>query len=63
MKEQGPYILADDGDGHWYVIPSKREVDFDKWVGSAEWQDGDAPDWAESVGGSPRLVTIHSYQL
>lgn len=62
-KEQGPYMLVDDDDGHWYVIPAKREADWDKWVGGEEWQDGNAPSYADSVGGSPRLIEIFSYRI
>lgn len=62
MKEQGPYILAQT-DGDWFVIPAAREADFDAWVGSEEWTNGNDPAYAKRVGGSPSLVKIFSYRI
>ena len=59
------YILTQDNDGHWYVIPAEKEKDFSKWVSI----DGDderswtLPDFADSVGGSPTLVKFKEYRI
>lgn len=63
MKAQGPYVLINDDDGHWYLIPEAQLSDWETWIRSDAWQDGEAPDYAESVGGSPSLVRIFSYQI
>jgi hypothetical protein len=63
MKEPGPYILTNDDDGHHYVIPKSRESDWERWVRSKEWELGQAPAYAEEVGGAPSLVTFPSYTI
>jgi hypothetical protein len=55
------YILCQDDDGHWYVIPSDKEDEFYDWV------DKEDPkvslNYAEEVGGSPSLVTFTEYEI
>lgn len=49
------YILVQDNDCHWYIIPVDRIDDWDEWCKSNEWE---APRYAASVGGHPSLVTF-----
>lgn len=53
------YVLTEDDDGHHYVIPASQQDAWDNWVNSdeADWG-AEAPGWAQSVGGSPTLVTF-----
>jgi hypothetical protein len=63
FKEPGPYQLANDDSGHWYVIPAAREGHWDNWLGGSEWADGLVPMYAEAVGGSPTRVQFTEYQF
>lgn len=68
MKSE-KWMLVQDDDGHWYVIPRDREADWDAWMAAPEpdldlpedqidYTAWNAPDWAEAVGGAPSLVTF-----
>lgn len=63
MEEE--YILTQDNDAHWYVIPADREDDWVDFLDidpddEAAW---DVPDWAEQIGGSPSLVKFSGYRI
>ena len=62
-KERGPYILANDDDGHHYVIPKAREKEWWDWLSTEESTYGQLPEWAEQVGGSPTLVEFDTYVI
>lgn len=63
MEEE--YMLQQDNDGHWYVIPSNKEEEF------CEWLDGNPddeeywtePDFAVALGGSYTMVKFKSYRI
>jgi len=57
------HVLAEDDDGHWYVIPRSRLKDFYNWLSSDEAEMGSQPDWAEMVGGSPSLVSFVEFEI
>lgn len=50
-RESPPYRIVGDDSGHEYVIPVVRTAEWETWVGSEAWQDGDVPDWAEQIDG------------
>lgn len=53
------YLLNNDDDGHWYLIPADRSEEFDGWVyGEDEY--APQPDWAYSLGSHPNSVTFES---
>jgi hypothetical protein len=54
------YILVQDDSCHWYVIPSDREDDWNKFI-EKEDDLGEIPDYAQSVGGSPSLIKFAEY--
>lgn len=59
------YILIQDDDCHWYVIPEDKQEDFNYWLELPEddkncWV---KPDYAERVGGSPSLVKFKEYRI
>jgi hypothetical protein len=62
-KESGPFILTSDEDGHHYVIPASRQMEWGKWCSSPNYGDEDVPDWAERVGGAPSLVEFQEYTI
>jgi len=62
-NEKGPFVLVQDDDSHWYVIPKAAQGKWSKWIGSPEYADGDIPNYAEAVGGSPSLVEFDAYVL
>lgn len=55
-KESGPYVLASDDSGHEYVIPKARSQHWEAWLGSDDWMDGVAPDWAERIDGTFEIL-------
>lgn len=52
------YMLVMDNDGHWYVIPVDKWLDWDKFCGGPEYEAGDVPEYATALGGSYSLVTF-----
>lgn len=54
------YILVQDGDTHWYVIPRDCESDWFEWVDSEE---DDVPDYATRIGGGPSLVSFTNWKI
>ena len=54
------FILVQDNDSHWFVIP---ETEREEWGDWRDFPDTDKrswtpPDFAQAVGGSPSLVTF-----
>ncbi len=58
------YILSQDNDCHWYVIPVLKLSAWDAWLNipSDDERSWVPPDFADPVGGSPSLVTFENYQ-
>ena len=61
------YILIQDDDCHWYVIPADKQSEFNKW---AELDPDDdtgkswvVPDYAKRVDGYPSLVKFKEYRI
>ncbi len=55
------YILTQDDDCHWYVIPDDKQEAFNDWLNDENnWE---TPDYAESVGGSYTLVKFKEYRI
>lgn len=52
------FVLVQDNDAHWYVIPADKWPAWDGFCGSPHYGDDDPPEWAKPVGGHPRLVTF-----
>ena len=60
------FMLTQDDDCHWYVIPSDKSEEFWAWVKAmdgGDLPDSDAPEWLQEVGGAPSLVTFDEYDL
>ena len=57
------YILIQDNDCHWYVIPVSKKVDWFNWCESDNYGYEDLPKWAVEVGGSPCLVEFETYKI
>jgi hypothetical protein len=57
------FCLAQDTDGHWYVIPADLEDRFKHWLDSADAECGITPEWAIKVNGSPALVRFPAYSI
>ena len=59
MSEE--FILAQDNDGHWYVIPDDKNEEFYRWVDDeGNW---DIPEYAKEVGGAPSLVKFTGFRI
>lgn len=59
--EQERFILVQDDDCHWYVIPEKMNQDWDDWCLLVEGDE--IPKYATRVGGSPRLVSFTDWKI
>lgn len=59
------YILTQDNDCHWYVIPYEKEEEWGDFLelDPDDEDSWDVPDWAEQVGGSPSLVKFSEYRI
>jgi len=57
------YIIVSDDDGHNYVIPADKLKEWNRWLNSQDCQDGIAPTWCESIGGSISLVKFKNYHI
>ena len=56
------WILQNDDDGHWYVIPADKKDEFQEWsCGGYETQP--QPEWASQVGGHPNNVTFSAPEI
>ena len=61
MVESGPYKIVNDDSGHEYVIPVHRAEEWDAWLHSQDWEDGELPGtWAERIDGN---FVITGYRL
>ena len=59
------YILIQDDDSHWYVIPADKEQEWHEWcdIDPDDERSWTPPDFAESVGGSTSLVKFTGYEI
>jgi len=59
------FILVQDKDSHWFVIPDNKSNDWCRWCDldeddEASW---DVPEYAEQVGGCYTLVKFKDYRI
>ncbi|MBE9572592.1 MAG: hypothetical protein IMF11_18355 [Proteobacteria bacterium] len=59
------YILVQDDDCHWYIIPHLKIAEWEKWFSdpfddNEHWE---LPKWAKAVGGSPSLVLFKEFRV
>jgi hypothetical protein len=54
------YVLVQDNDSHWYVIPEGKQAEFNAWleIDSDDERAWDAPEFAHAVGGAPSAVSF-----
>lgn len=66
------YILVRDDDAHWYVIPARRQTEWELYVEAATRYWDEMPDdqepptepaWVERVGGAPSSVLFSEYVI
>jgi len=58
------YILTQDDDGHWFVIPTDREEEWSDYLGKVySGEDAEQPDWVDEVGGSYTMVKFSDYEI
>lgn len=67
MTNRKSYLLIEDNDCHWYLIPKNREGDFWDYLDMIENYDYNSddpypqePEWLKRVDG-PQSITIHEY--
>lgn len=52
------YFLDQDDDGHWYVVPTDKRVQWEQWFGSDDYDTGLVPEFAIELGHDPSLVSF-----
>ena len=57
------FILVQDDDSHWYVIPNGKDKDWEAWIGTEDYEAGIVPGYAKKIGVSPRLVVFSNYRI
>jgi hypothetical protein len=69
MTNRKTFILIQDDSCHWYLIPSGKQEDFEKYIDSVVNYDYDSedaypeqPEWVVEVDG-PHSVLIENYSL
>ena len=55
------YILVQDQDSHWYVIPDLKQKEWQQWNESPNYGYEDLPNWAKEVGGWYGLVKFTNF--
>lgn len=58
--QKGWFTMAEDDDGHMYVIPVEKAEEFFELDQKGKL---DEADWANPIGGSPLLVTFPHYEM
>jgi hypothetical protein len=58
-KNVEQFILVEDGDGNWFVIPEEREMEWADLVTDAVV----FPLWAKSVGRNPGAVRFPVFEV
>ncbi len=61
MHDEIRFILVQDDDCHWYVIPQGMRRDWDDWCLIVEGDE--TPTYATRVGGSPSLVSFTEWKI
>lgn len=57
------FYLASDDDGHWYVVPAEKRTEWEGWIYSDAYMNGDVPEWAKAVNKSPGWVTFENWEI
>lgn len=60
-RQRTRYTLMPDDCGHWYVVPVEKVAEFAAWASSEEGEE--APEWADRINGSLRLLTFTDYEI
>lgn len=59
------YFLSSDDDGHWYIVPKSKEMDWGIWLNldSEDEESWTVPSYAKPINGSPSKVTFFNYTV
>jgi len=59
------YILTQDNDSHWYVIPTNQLLNWQGWLDldSEDERSWNPPKYAKEVGGCPSLVKFKEWRI
>lgn len=63
MSLDEEFVIVSDDDGHHYIIPADKLNDWDIWICSEDYELGQIPEWAVTIGGSPTLVKFKKYRI
>lgn len=59
------YHLDTDNSGHWYIIPTDKRKDWDKFVNLDEnnTESWNTPKWAKPINGAPQEISFDKYEF
>lgn len=65
MTNRQTYLLVNDDNGHWYIIPKEGKIEFDAWLNAVYDGDFDSPlyeqpEFVKEIDG-PHSILIHSF--
>jgi len=65
MTNRKTYLLVDDDDGHWYLIPEEGKTEFDAWLSAVYDEDYDSPlyekpEFVKEID-CPQSILIHAF--
>lgn len=64
MTNHQKFLLVQDDDCHWYIIPDDCKTEFDAWIermcSDEEDVDCSQPDWCKGIDG-PQSILIHAF--
>lgn len=55
------YTIVSDDDGHRYVIPVDKKSEWDKFMSSEDYDNGEIPEYADHIPGCLSLLKFDSY--
>jgi len=68
MKQAKEFVITEDDNGHWYVIPHARQAEFEEYVehlnaneDEEEWEGYDFEHCR--IKGSPNVVLFTNYRV
>ena len=64
MTNRKTYLLVNDDDGHWFIIPEEKATEFNAWLKMVydDYYDGEVsqPEWVKPIDG-PHSILIHAF--
>lgn len=57
------YTIVSDDDGHYYVIPVDKKSEWNEFMNSVDYDNGETPEYADTIPGCLSLLTFENYKI